>query len=227
VDAAEPMFDPRGVWAARVVNAQMAESQIFQPQVITYTGLSVVRIDRSLRVSSTICSLVTTPFGSVTTTWSPAAIAATVVMRESASAEEFAVGMPFTLARTEILGWRTDDPDAALPIEAADPRVSDDDADGHPGVTVQVSGPVTGEMYVASRMVVSLDGTIATLDRIDGGSVTQQEQTVLGASDELLGLGDITSSPIPAMSTFAMIRVQEPIDCALLIQTSDVLFMDP
>ncbi len=38
----------------------------------------------------------------------------------------------------------------ALPTDPSDPRVLDEDADGKPGLTLQVTGLLDGEIYVAS-----------------------------------------------------------------------------
>jgi hypothetical protein len=226
-DAAEVQFDLRGAWALRVVNAQMISSQLAEAEAVMFTSLSIVRIDRALDVSSAPCALESTPFGNTITTWPTETVRSAEMLAESASADQIDVGGNLSLARTQLLGWRTQDPDDELPGEAGDPRVYDGDGDQNPGVTLLVSGDVGGEMYVVSRSWLELSGTISSPDRIEGSSLTYQEQTVLDATNDLLVFNQTTAEPMPELSSFEMVRADDTIDCDTLLQSADVLFMNP
>ena len=226
-DAGDARFDLRGAWALRVVNVQMISSQLAGTAAVMFTSLSIVRIDRALDVSSTACALESTPFGNTTTAWPRETIRAAEMLGESASADQLDVGGQLWLSRTQLLGWLTQDPDDELPAEAGDPRVYDADGDQNPGVTLLVAGDVGGEMYVVSRSWLELQGTISSSDRIEGSSLTYQEQTVLDATNDILLFNQTTAEPMPELSSFEMVRAEDTIDCDTLLQNADVLFMDP
>src|SRR5512137_1116630 len=72
---------------------------------------------------------------------------------------------------TEVRGARLADPaNEPLPTDAADPRVTDQDGDGHPGLTVPVTvaGLVSGDTYVVQRLRFALSGDVVDADTISG-----------------------------------------------------------
>lgn len=111
--------------------------------------------------------------------------------------------------------------DEPLPESAADPRVIDEDGDGHPGVTVRlrVLGVIEGEVYLVQRMRYRLVGTVVSPDRIEGYLEWRSERVVLGASSPLF-VGDWsgTPDPDPAKSTFVLQRIDPTWDCAALME---------
>jgi hypothetical protein len=118
---------------------------------------------------------------------------------------------------TEVRGAVLADPEAdPLPVTASDPRVIDQDGDGHPGLTVPVTlvGSIAGETYVVQRLRTALVGQVVDADTILGSVVWTSEQNVLAASDEFL-----TSSyaydpyPDPARHVFVMRRVDGEWTC--------------
>ncbi|MBN1857777.1 hypothetical protein JW848_01070 [Candidatus Bipolaricaulota bacterium] len=95
----------------------------------------------------------------------------------------------------EIRGATVADPlHDPLPESADDPRVVDQDGDGHPGMTVGVDllGLIRGEVYVVQRVRYRLVGWVEP----NGGSISgriewNDEQVVLGASSPLLRVESI------------------------------------
>lgn len=86
----------------------------------------------------------------------------------------------------EVQGVELDDPEAdRLPESADDERVFDQDGDGHPGVTVAVSGIIGGEVYVVQKGWNMWRGAIGD-GRIRGALRWHQEQSVLDASSRWL-----------------------------------------
>ncbi len=117
--------------------------------------------------------------------------------------------------------------DEPLPQSAADPRVIDEEGDGHPGVTVHVRvlGVIEGEVYLVQRMRYRLVGTVVSPDRIEGHLEWKSERAVLGASSPLF-VGDWAGAPDPdpAKSTFALQWIDPNWDCATLMENWAALF---
>ena len=108
--------------------------------------------------------------------------------------------------------------DATLPIDATDPRIFDADGDGHPGITVQMEGSVTGAIYVA-RIERSEWDAVADADGQFHGQIRDaSEQFIIAATSPLLAAQPIDRPhPDPAESTIHMVPVAETTDCAQLL----------
>ncbi len=136
----------------------------------------------------------------------------------TASLEETEGGWSFfEPSVTEVRGAVLADPEHdALPVDALDPRVVDQDSDGHPGMTVQVAvaGLVAGDTYVVQRLQFSLAGRVVGPDTIAGSIAWSSEQNVLAASDDLLRM-PTTYRPHPdaARHVFVMRRVDDAWTC--------------
>ncbi|NCY16112.1 MAG: hypothetical protein EBX39_04945 [Actinobacteria bacterium] len=74
-----------------------------------------------------------------------------------------------------------------LPTDPNDPRITDADGDGHPGVTskVRISDALQGEVYIARREIFAYTLTQQTDDRLTGYVTDDSEQLVVGASDPI------------------------------------------
>jgi hypothetical protein len=97
-------------------------------------------------------------------------------------------------------------PTAELPEEPDDPRVVDQDGDGHPGVTVYMNLPVFGqlEMYVVQAAHSRLSGQV-TDGRIEGSvDIPRFDQRTLGASMKVFAK-TLPTRVLPGRSTFRII----------------------
>ena len=107
----------------------------------------------------------------------------------------------------------------ALPIDPDDPRVFDQDGDGHPGMTVliKILGIIEGQTYVVQRVRYALVGRVVAPDRIEGSIEWSDEQTVLDATNPLLKI-DTIGYPDPDLTKhiFVMSRVQQSQTCEWL-----------
>ena len=84
-------------------------------------------------------------------------------------------------------GARVDDPQRSpLPQSADDPRVTDPDNDGNPGLTVAVKGLVRGKMFVAQRGSMSWSARRRADGSFSGPVKYTQEQALLGATSRML-----------------------------------------
>lgn len=86
------------------------------------------------------------------------------------------------------IGVQLEDPFTdPLPTDPDDPRISDDDGDGNPGVTarITVSDELEGEIYLARREIFAYDVTEQPDGSLTGVVHDRSEQLVVGASDDL------------------------------------------
>lgn len=126
----------------------------------------------------------------------------------------------------QVAGARLDDiENEPLPTDADDPRVIDQDGDGHPGVSVHVEilGLLKGDVYVVQRNWTRLEGTLIAPDTIRGIIEWKAEQTVLGASSSWLTQSQL-GIPAPERSFFVAKRVSPGMDCARI---KDLDFFTP
>lgn len=94
--------------------------------------------------------------------------------------------------------------DEPLPVEGDDPAVTDDDGDGHPGVTL-VLGTGFCDLYVVRRARYRLAGTVTSPGRVDGTFWSRVEKNVLASTSPLCtSPSAITDAPYP--SRFALAR---------------------
>ena len=131
---------------------------------------------------------------------------------------------------TQVLGARLEDPEnEALPMDEADPRVFDQDNDGHPGMTVRVEimGLIGGEVYVVQRNRNRLIGTVISPGFIRGTIEWETEQVILGASSPFLeGGGQGAPDPHPGRNFFLARRIDPMFDCADIRQMDLLLWGD-
>ncbi len=174
--------------------------------------VSVTQCGASLAIAATYCDAIFDNGSVLTTEIDPAfvcslpAVVSSATVDSASAPREFA--QPWT---TELHGVRLEHPDSdPLPTSAADPRVVDQDTDGHPGITVHATalGVITGDVYVIQRLRIRLEGRLVSADRIEGEVEGTVEQVILGASNALF-LGSIVSRPEAALerNLFVLQRV--------------------
>ncbi len=116
-----------------------------------------------------------------------------------------------------------------LPTDKNDPRVYDQDEDGHPGMTVDCIGHIPmvfngpGTMYTIQRTIVGMFGEIQNDDTVAGSLVWESEQVVLEASNSAL-TSEKTIEPDLANSWFKMVRIPENWTCAEIKANEETLF---
>lgn len=99
-----------------------------------------------------------------------------------------------------------------LPSDPRDTRVRDHDGDGKPGVTVLVSGIVSGEIYLAQRNTSHLTGH-RTPDGFHGTIHFTNDQSILGATKGVLKRNP-NAQPDPKRSEFLLRKVEGRLTCA-------------
>lgn len=130
------------------------------------------------------------------------------------------------------VGIRLEDPAIeTLPTDPADPRISDDDGDGKPGITVTVraeGGGLIGELYIARREIFSYQLTQTGPDEMRGNVTDESEQLVVGASTPALATTtDWDQYPDKAKSPMTLRRADRDWDCDRLVREIPSLFGEP
>lgn len=185
--------------------------------------------DGSLMVESRYCLIEQEPLGRVRTSIGPRFVAAmptwdAPLTRDSEGEDEGALRIAENVM---VLGARLDDPtNDALPADADDPRVTDPDGDGNPGVTVEVSGFVSGQVYVVQRLVRGLRGTAAPDGRATGTVIGAGDQVVIGASNAILKTFTprFEYNPDAKRNTFVWVPVPDGSTCESVLAGRDRLF---
>lgn len=125
----------------------------------------------------------------------------------------------------------------AVPATLSDPRVIDEDQDGHPGITINVTGMATGSLYSVQRQVTSIAAIPVAADRFEGTLSFGSEQKVLDSNPTglttLYATAQASTDPTPCASTFTMVKVAEAtasvdagpaVSCEWVRQNEAVLF---
>lgn len=127
------------------------------------------------------------------------------------------------------IGIDLEDPEnESLPTDPDDPRITDPDGDGNPGVTasIRVTDDLTGEIYLARREIFSYDVDQVSADRFEGVITDESEQLIIGASDPIFTSagGDWEQIDDPERNPVIWVRVDPSWDCDRLAAERDELF---
>ena len=232
--ADEPVVAP-GLYASRQYVSNRALTRPAQRYIrVQTTNLVLHRVlmsDGGPVVESTYCRVEQEPLGRVRTELGPEFIAAMptwIAPLETDAAGDGTVEVRLP-DRVMVLGADLEDPERdALPKDGDDPRITDPDGDGHPGMTVEVSGFVSGQVYLVQRLVRGLTGELEPDGRITGNITGSGDQVVIGASNVILKSFTPTfeHNPDPKRNTFVWVPVSEDSTCESVIAESDALFGD-
>jgi hypothetical protein len=99
-----------------------------------------------------------------------------------------------------------------LPYKDSDPRVVDQDKDGKPGVTIQISGIAQGDIYVTQRNWTELYGSLKAPGRFEGMVLFGNEQKILGATSLYLTRSP-NAKPDRERSLFYLLRMSRKASC--------------
>jgi hypothetical protein len=98
-----------------------------------------------------------------------------------------------------------------LPTDPLDPRVIDEDGDGNPGITVNLSGIAPGSIYSVQRQITSVVAVAVASDRLEGALTFTSSQVVVDSNPSRLKDLYASSTTLPDLSpcssTFAMVKV--------------------
>ena len=241
----EVALDLSGVWAMVQITSEIAKIPIVGNRTrttTTYLRLIIEQTGDALSILETNCGTNIDDGTVMVSTTIPDAFLRSLGVTEraahleSVSEADPSTGNPSPERRivfpwsTQVLGARLEDPENdALPTDAADPRVFDQDNDGHPGMTVRVEimGLIGGEVYVVQRNSNRLIGTVVSPGFIQGTIEWETEQVILAASSPFLASGGQGSpDPDPERNFFLARRIDPMLDCADIQQMDFLLLGD-
>lgn len=130
----------------------------------------------------------------------------------------------------EVLGVNLKDPEKeALPTAATDARVTDQDQDGKPGMSVNLKvkvGPFTagGKVYIVQRAKWSEAATRVSPNAIDGTINASLEQETIGSDSQLLAAVKPTLAAVNEKSSFSMRKLPEGSTCETVVKEAPNLF---
>lgn len=232
-----------GTWVIRALATQQVSviGMILHPQTLFYMVTTMSQSGTTVTASGFYCDRaeIDQP-GSLVTVVMPDKWAHTEkVMNRSGTLAVGTAGVPILSfgPLVELAGALPAPDTDALPSTTTDPRVIDEDQDGHPGLTVNVTGTVTGSLYSVQRQVTSIAAIPVAADRFEGALAFSSEQKVLDSTPpqltNLYANATTVTDPSPCSSTFAMVKVAEAtatldagpaVSCEWVRQNEAVLF---
>ena len=217
--------DVAGTWAMLQVYPRIAELPLVGASAQDSYVVQLVDIEQdglSLVMNDLYCFTFIREESSISSTEIPEAFMASLRPQPRTATlletdEGFAFDQPNYI---EVRGAILENPETdELPTDSEDPRVIDQDEDGFPGMTVNVSllGLMTEQIYVVQRVQYALQGTVISNDRIEGLIDWEDEQNVLAATSSLLMAGTKSQQdPDPSKHFFVMLRAGETWTCEWL-----------
>ncbi len=221
-----------GVWALKQVLASVVNYPMIGPVDTVYTNYILVEITgdgTSLLSTEQVCAIDVEAETQLQQTVIPDAFVESMVLKEKSiqllpKTDGYAFYQPKFY---EIQGVELEDVEnEPLPTEADDPRVIDQDQDGHPGLTVLVTGAINGEIYVVSRGHRTLRGPLASPLGIEGLIEWEEVQNTIGASSDILNTSpDSVTHPDPQRSYFQLVPVDMGTTCDEIKAQKENLFL--
>ena len=96
----------------------------------------------------------------------------------------------------------------------------DSDNDGQPGISVGLSGRITGTLRSVQRQATALRGLAVATDRIEGGMAFESDQTIIASEPAVLkalyASSTATTDPAACSSTFVMVKVSDAADAGVV-----------
>ncbi|MCX8104027.1 MAG: hypothetical protein N3E42_06345 [Candidatus Bipolaricaulota bacterium] len=223
--------DISGVWAQLVVSSQLSDVPFagrVRQQTISVQRVSIKQDGSTVTLETQTCAL---EFDSGTP------------LVQLRFPEKFvnALGVDIKTARfdpgtlnfvqprtTYLRGVRLQDPVRdPLPTDPKDPRIFDQDGDGNPGMTLQITvvGVLNGEIYVIQRDWNILRGRLTSSMTLDGLVEWGSEQVIIGATNPIfLNPNPTFPDPNPNNSFFRSTRVSNETSCEQIRAQRDQLF---
>jgi hypothetical protein len=227
-DAQTSTLEIEGYFGQRAILSGIAEVPVLGFQETNTVGLGLVKIERqdgilSYRVQT--CETKIERADDIVTTLIPKAFIDSIPISYRTG---FVDGNNVHFSQLiELNGIVLNDPLLdELPTDINDGRIFDQDDDGLPGVTVFVSGLISGQINLIQRTITQLSGQFDE-DKITGLIRWTIDEQILGSDQELLAMGaPITPNIDATRSVFELIRIPSNFDCDALIDAAPTLF-DP
>ena len=228
--AAEEPPDISGTWAQKMVTT--SSYRLARIARFTQVSTSILRVDvrqngERLDVTTRFCSIdMENTAPGAAPRLSDGFLSSLEPTRRPGHLRKNGASWVFHLPKTwNVHGVRLDDPDRdRLPEDADDPRVFDQDNNGHPGFTLHIDGAMGGEMHLAQRIWDRFTGPLnGDAHSIEGSVEWGSEQTVLEASRRHLRSTPV-NEPDLRESYFQMVRLEDRLSCQEILRRVPALF---
>ncbi len=193
----------------------------------------------NVKQSTTLCALELPSVKGIATLSIPPRLQALIPEKSAVVSEgDFlsAVGATQTYAPPPlllVLGARLQNP-ATDPLPSlTDPTEQwDEDADGHPGVTIDgtvFTCTAPQQLYVALRTAGTFTGTVTGFDTIDGTIAISESESVIGYSDPCLSAASELSPKLSPTSAFHAVRLADEaqLDATGNVSCADIVAQAP
>jgi hypothetical protein len=209
-----------GVWVIRAQATQIIDAPLvgtLRPKTIFYVLATLAQSGTDIVATGRYCDRaeIDQP-GSLTTVVVPYQWAHTEKpVNRTGTLVAGSDGIPVLTFPTlvEFAGMTPDPTTSALPTSPSDPRVIDEDNDGHPGITINLAGAVQGSVYAVQRQTTAIVAIPVAANRFEGKLNFLSEQKVLDSTSPLItslyGQAVASVDPTPCSSTFAMVKVAD------------------
>lgn len=224
--------DLGGRWAVLQVTTTEASSALAGTVLSTNRQVFVadaVELDGAFALDGTLCAMdIETSTGMADTEVPDAFVAAYPPLTWRGRVERSADGVALVLEPSvEALGLDPAADTLTVPAQADDPRVVDADGDGHPGVTIRVTGLAGGEMYFVQRATRAMQVDTLTPNTIAGPIAWSSERVVLDATSRMLrNARPAVPTAGPDGNRFRMTRVAAHAGCDEVVAAGRALFGD-
>jgi hypothetical protein len=220
-----------GRWAQLQVTTALVDLPIggpYESKLETLVMVDVRQEGDRLVLEETVCSIESEGPSSLIETTYPAAFIDAMSGRERTAelaldAGRFVYREPksYRTSGVELEDPASDD----LPNRPDDPRVRDPDGDGRPGLTVEVTGFVTGRVFMIQKGWSELVGHIRSARQIEGRVRWDSDQSVIDATHRFLTHPPV-SRPHPDGDRhyFRMARVPTSATCEEVEARAGTLF---
>ncbi len=224
--------DLSGVWVQKMVLTAVSKPPVVSKvttETITYLRIEIEQKSAAdIRMTATVCDVdINSDFKRLRTIVSSGFIKALgTTLRTAKIVQSDGKSFLEVAQNVQVIGAALREPGSEiLPTQSDDFRVTDQDKDGKPGVTVRIEGLINGDIYVVQRGKDSYRGLIDANDLIRGEVRWENEQVVLGSTS--MFLGNVPPTWVhkdPARSYFEMKRLKENLSCAQIKANKDKLF---
>jgi hypothetical protein len=224
----------RGWWAQKQVTSSVSKIPVVGKSISDTTSLVRLHVEqdgRDLKITQDVCSVDIQNRSSKVRTIIPRAFVRSLPKRVMDGRVEKKGGKWYFVKERDVgvRGARLRHPRTEnLPDEPDDPRVYDQDKDGHPGMTVEVEGAIEGEIYLVqrgwNRMRLPLGASMRPR-HLDGALEWNSDQKILDASSVFLEFQpDSRPNPKSGSSYVRSTRLAKKYSCRAIRNAGDSLF---
>ena len=124
----------------------------------------------------------------------------------------------------ELRGANMENPATENLVSDGDSRIYDHDGDGKAAFTIKFNGFVSGPMYYVQRLSHILTGKVVSAGKIEGNVEWTDEQYAHPDTPNTTLKGQKTTVTDTSKSVFQLVKVDDSMDCATLLEQADTIF---